>query len=293
MKLLLHDIFSYLGNKARHLLPEGDRTRRLRHKTNMPLIVAHRGFHVNAPENTIEAFFAAADAGFDACECDIWETRRDQEGNFELVVNHDSTFNRVFGYPKNKKVYDMTADEIRRDLPQVCFLEDFFQICQERGMIPFLEFKYDFDAETGMSSEGIRRAVHMAAEAGFMEQIHFISFHPGILSYAKEVAENIPSKEGGATPYTAYLISGKYVRKYFRKEHADYFRAVQEAASRGLSACSMNKDLVTADIAGRCRASGMVLDLWTYERGEEKQFRSHLREFGAASVTVNDLIRYF
>ena len=291
MKLLLHDIYSYLGNKARHLLPEGSRARGLRHRTNAPLIVAHRGYHVNVPENTVEAFLAAAEAGFQACECDIWETCRDQEGNFELVVNHDPTFSRVFGYPKNRKVYEMTADEIRKGLPDVCFLEDFLRICREQDMIPFLEFKYDFDAESGMSTEGIRRAVRMVAAAGFMEQIHVISFHPGILSYAKEVAESIPSKEGGATPYTAYLISGKYVRKYFRNQRADYFRAVQEAASRGLTACSMNKNLVTADIAGRCRAAGMILDLWTYERGEEKQVRSHLREFGAASVTVNDLLR--
>ena len=37
--------------------------------------VAHRGLHTSATENTAAAFEAAGQAGFRACECDVWETK--------------------------------------------------------------------------------------------------------------------------------------------------------------------------------------------------------------------------
>src|SRR5947209_3766097 len=46
-------------------------------KTASPLILAHRGFHVHVPENTLDAFSAAADAGVDGIETDI---RSDVDG---------------------------------------------------------------------------------------------------------------------------------------------------------------------------------------------------------------------
>lgn len=39
------------------------------------LWIAHRGLHTKYTENTANAFRAAGDNGFKACECDVWETR--------------------------------------------------------------------------------------------------------------------------------------------------------------------------------------------------------------------------
>jgi glycerophosphoryl diester phosphodiesterase len=50
----------------------------------MILVIAHRGFHRDFPENTIEAFKAAMDLGVDGIEFDVQETA---DGQF--VIHHD------------------------------------------------------------------------------------------------------------------------------------------------------------------------------------------------------------
>ena len=48
------------------------------------LVIAHRGFHRDFPENTIEAFKAAMDLGAGGVEFDVQET-----ANGEFVIHHD------------------------------------------------------------------------------------------------------------------------------------------------------------------------------------------------------------
>ncbi len=52
------------------------------HKT---VVIAHRGFHRDFPENTLEAFKAALDLGADGVEFDVQETA---DGGF--VIHHDA-----------------------------------------------------------------------------------------------------------------------------------------------------------------------------------------------------------
>jgi glycerophosphoryl diester phosphodiesterase len=51
-----------------------------------PLAMAHRGFTLQAPENTLPAFQAAIDAGADGIETDVQMTR-----DGDLVIHHDAT----------------------------------------------------------------------------------------------------------------------------------------------------------------------------------------------------------
>jgi glycerophosphoryl diester phosphodiesterase len=55
-----------------------------------PLVMAHRGDAVHAPENTFAAFKLALDAGADLLETDLWLTVDDV-----LVCHHDRTLERV------------------------------------------------------------------------------------------------------------------------------------------------------------------------------------------------------
>ena len=49
------------------------------------VVIAHRGFHRDYPENTMEAFKAALDLGVDGVEFDVQETR-----DGEFVIHHDA-----------------------------------------------------------------------------------------------------------------------------------------------------------------------------------------------------------
>lgn len=56
------------------------------------LIIGHRGFSSEYPENTIYAFDGAFENGFDGIECDVWES---EYGT--LMIHHDATTDRMTG----------------------------------------------------------------------------------------------------------------------------------------------------------------------------------------------------
>ena len=72
----------------------------------MTLIVAHRGASARAPENTLEAFRLAVEAGADAVELDVHLTADGQ-----LAVIHDDTLDRTTD--RTGAVASMRMDQIR------------------------------------------------------------------------------------------------------------------------------------------------------------------------------------
>lgn len=71
----------------------------------MPDVVAHRGFHLSAPENTLGAFVAAVELGADAVELDLQETADNR-----LVVHHDDTLDGV-------AISTLTLEQVRSRAP--------------------------------------------------------------------------------------------------------------------------------------------------------------------------------
>jgi len=94
--------------------------------------IAHRGFHKQFPENTLEAFDAALKLGVDGIEFDIQET-----ADGEFFVFHDD-------YLGGRKISDMTSEEMckiqiggRYFIPS---LEEALDVCG-REIILLLELK--------------------------------------------------------------------------------------------------------------------------------------------------------
>ena len=74
---------------------------------NKPLIVAHRGFSANAPENTITAFQMAIDVGADGVEFDVQLAK-----DGVPVVIHDTDLKRLAGRSEN--VADLTSKQLAK-----------------------------------------------------------------------------------------------------------------------------------------------------------------------------------
>ena len=72
----------------------------------VPLVIAHRGDVVNAPENTLPAFLSAYERGADGIELDVRMTRDRQ-----LVVFHDRGLKRITS--RRGLVSNATLDEVR------------------------------------------------------------------------------------------------------------------------------------------------------------------------------------
>lgn len=81
----------------------------------VPLVIAHRGFSADMPENTIPAMIGAAAAGADKAEIDVQRTK-----DHALVVIHDKTFarttnvGRVFPGRANDPISSFTLAQVER-----------------------------------------------------------------------------------------------------------------------------------------------------------------------------------
>jgi glycerophosphoryl diester phosphodiesterase len=73
----------------------------------IPIIIAHRGASVVAPENTLESFSIALSQGADVLETDLRFTKDD-----EIVLIHDNTIDRTLN--GSGFVRDFTLREIKR-----------------------------------------------------------------------------------------------------------------------------------------------------------------------------------
>ena len=82
------------------------------------MIMAHRGYSAEAPENTIPAFQMCIDNRFSAAELDV-----QMLGDGTVVVLHDDNLKRTTGV--NKNVWEVTYDEIK-DLDNGSFFDSSF-----------------------------------------------------------------------------------------------------------------------------------------------------------------------
>ena len=86
IELILYSAFILL--LVRHRFFWMARHRKLSSKDS-PLIMAHRGIKMSSPENTISSYKEAIDAGFDALELDILQTK-----DGELICSHNFDLER-------------------------------------------------------------------------------------------------------------------------------------------------------------------------------------------------------
>jgi len=93
-------LFTWPDNHTVRNVTAQDKLKRL-------IIIAHRGDHTEAPENTLKAFSDAITTGVDYVEVDVRSTR-----DGELVVMHDATVDRMTS--GHGKVSELTWDELQQ-----------------------------------------------------------------------------------------------------------------------------------------------------------------------------------
>jgi glycerophosphoryl diester phosphodiesterase len=93
-----------------------------------PLVIAHRGGAQLAPENTVQAFQAAAIAGADAVETDL---RLTADG--VLICLHDADLLRLYG--DERAVAQLDLASIRQILPSAMTLQDAIAASAPLGLL--------------------------------------------------------------------------------------------------------------------------------------------------------------
>ena len=137
-----------------------------------PLIIAHRGLTSGAPENTVAAFRAAAEAGTDGVELDV---RLSRDG--EVVVLHDHGLERTTngtGPAARRSLAEMKRLGIR-GLPgeRIPTLAEVFDALPA-SFLTIVELKLYGAGFWGLAS----RALRVVREAGRLETAMVASFSP-------------------------------------------------------------------------------------------------------------------
>ena len=158
-------------------------------KTRFPvMVIAHRGFSGEAPENTLAAFQKAIDVGCDMLELDIHLSK-----DREVVVIHDETLERTTN--GLGKVTDSTLKELKkldagsRFGPQfsgerIPPLKEVLELAKGKILVN-IEIKNPTHGQY-LITELADRAWQEVKKAGMLNQVIFSSFHPASLERIRE-----------------------------------------------------------------------------------------------------------
>ncbi len=217
----------------------------------LPRILAHRGARRVAPENTVEAFVAAAALGADGVELDVHRTA---DGG--LVVHHDAEA-RGIGV-----LAERTEAEIRAARPEIPTLEEALEACL--GMLVNIEVKNlpgdaDYDAAEGVAAAVVELLVRRDRRDDVL-----------VSSFNLESADRVRALDGSiATGFLTLVgldpVDGVEVAHAHRHGalHPDVRSLVDQVADATVE---------------RAHAFGMAVNVWTVNDQDE------MRRLAAAGV---------
>jgi glycerophosphoryl diester phosphodiesterase len=226
-----------------------------------PMVVAHRGASIEQPENTIEAFEAAIDAGADSVEFDV---RLTADGH--AVVTHDPDVSRTTN--GTGLVSEMTLEEIRAlGVPTV---QDALRCLSGRAAAD-IEIKNSPD-EPGYTPDAepaVEATLSALDEVAFASPVIVSSFNPRSIAHSRTLRPDVP---------TGLLL-------WFDVE-ADEALARATGQGHPWVLPFVTKVLEAGDGFGaRVHDGGALLGVWITDDPETAR---RLFEFGADAVATND-----
>ena len=138
--------------------------------------VAHRGYSIEAPENTLPAYRLAKEKGFNYGECDVAFTK-----DGVAILLHDSSIDRTSN--GEGRIENLTYEEVLQydfgswfseDYAglKIPTFEEFLDVCKEINLNPYIELK----SSGGYTKEQIVSLVEMVEQKGMSKVSTWISF---------------------------------------------------------------------------------------------------------------------
>ena len=256
--LLICGLSLAAGAVARGDVPEplGDRPTTIAEFMEMrtrPIVIAHRGFSSEAPENTLAAVRAAIAAGADMVEVDVTLT-----ADGEVVVIHDDTLDRTTN--GSGPVAEHTLEELLRLDAGAWFARRFrgeriptlAQLLEEVRGRTLINVEIKSEAVGEKAAGGIaERVVRLIREREMADQVVVSSFEPRALLHIAELDPELA---------TASLYNEELHRDL------DPLAIVGEVGARALN---LSQDQATPAIVERCRQNGISVGVYTANRTDE------------------------
>jgi len=216
--------------------------RRLPHQ--LPLVLGHRGARRQAPENTLQAFDLALDAGAAGVELDV---RLERTG--EVIVLHDRTLDRVTEGADARDVERCTWSQLAAvDLSRGERIPRLVDVCawaRDRRARVNIELKSDVTHPKRL----IARTVALLAHEPTPDRFLLSSFHPGMVRLALELSDAWIS-----TPVPVALLV------HSRSPHVDARPTWDGLRADGIHPAA---ELVTPSRLAAWQARGALVNPWT------------------------------
>ncbi len=166
--------------------------------TAPPLLIGHRGLRGRLPENSLEAFSAAFEAGLSGVEFDV---QRSRDGR--LFIYHDFTL------PDGRLTHSLTVRELQAFDKNIPALDDLFTLASRYpGKLLNLEIKSQRTRSDGLEREVVR-AVRNSGLAG---RVLVSSFNPISLVRVRLLAPELRTALLYAPDLPFWLRSGHLAR---------------------------------------------------------------------------------
>ena len=225
--------------------------------------IAHRGYNVGAPENTLPAFEMAAQQGFDYVETDIQLTR-----DRVPVCLHDPTINRTARYSNGAElnqpvnIKDITLSEAQQyDFgswkaagyagTKIPTFEEYVALCKRLGLNMYIELKL----EAGFTVADVQNLMNIVNNYGMMEKATWMSFSLDCLRLVNQC------KRDAAIAYVTNRVDGSIIR--------DAQSLMNGSNSIFIDSCQFNEAAVNL-----CRQAGIPLEGWTLNTEDDMRSAS-------------------
>ena len=198
---------------------------------------AHRGLHIDVPENTASAFRAAVDAGVSFIETDVVGSR-----DGVAMISHDTTLDRVSDL--TGRVNSLTAAELAGvDLGG----EGFISLAEALEQFP--DVRFNIDVKDTAAIEGVVSAVH---GAGALDRVLLTSFSA---ARRRAVTKRMPTVASSASA-TEFLALSTAIRLGFTPP-LPLIHALQiPEKANGMT-------FVTEELVDRYHRAGLEVHVWT------------------------------
>ena len=224
--------------------------------------VNHRGFSLEAPENTLAAYRLSKLKGFNAVETDVSFTR-----DGVPVLLHDDSIDRTSN--GTGKIKDLTWDQIK-DLDfsngktayageKIPKFYDFLILCKNLGLHPYIELKtYDMDRNK------VNTIVDMVKRVGMKGKVSYISFGFDLLEYVRD-RDN--------TARLGYLIDGNRQNTLQEINKAISLKTDKNEVFIDANYYPLRDNVNTGnnleDCINACIALDFALEVWTVDSADD------------------------
>ena len=203
------------------------------HDRPRPLLMAHRGDPVHAPENTFASFQLAIDSGADILETDLWFSK-----DGVIVCHHDDTLDRVTD--SSGAITEMNLKEIKTVRVKRSYCGQFDEAKYPDEQIPTLQELLDFTpADVALAlelkdpafSEPERAAqlIDMIRPRIEMGTLMLLSFDTGLLWAARQVEPSVWIGEVSMySPNPTFAGNGVGTIYQAMKSNPDYMKIARQ-----------------------------------------------------------------